>query len=49
MTRKEDYRCTMSSVYRSGRDFIKSSRMYYGLKFDDMIQENERRGYNYVQ
>lgn len=22
MTRKEDYRCAMSAIYRSGRDFI---------------------------
>ena len=34
MTRKEEYRCAMSALYRSGRDFIKSSRMYYGLKFE---------------
>lgn len=34
MTRKEEYRCTMSALYRSGRDFIKSSKMYYGLKFE---------------
>ena len=34
MTRKEEYRCTMSTLYRSGRDFIKSSRLYYGLKLE---------------
>lgn len=34
MTRKEEYRCTMSALYRSGRDFIKSSRLYYGLKLE---------------
>ena len=34
MTRKEEYHCTMSAVYRSGRDFIKSSRLYYGLKLE---------------
>ena len=34
MTRKEEYRCAMSALYRGGRDFIKSSRMYYGLKFE---------------
>ena len=36
MTRKEEYRCAMSALYRSGRDFIKSSREYYGLKFEDL-------------
>ena len=34
MTRKEEYRCAMSALYRSGRDFIRSSRKYYGLKFE---------------
>lgn len=34
MTRKEEYRFAMSELYRSGRDFIESSRMYYGLKFE---------------
>lgn len=34
MNRKEEYRCAMSAIYRSGRDFIKSSRMYYGLKLE---------------
>ena len=34
MTRKEEYRCAMSAIYRSGRGFIKSSRMYYGLKLE---------------
>ena len=34
MTRKEEYRCTMSALYRSGRDFIKSSKMCYWLKFE---------------
>lgn len=34
MNRKEEYRCTMSALYRSGRDFIKSSRVFYGLKFE---------------
>jgi hypothetical protein len=34
MTRKEEYHCEMSSIYRSGRDFIKSSKMYYGLKLE---------------
>lgn len=34
MNRKEEYRCAMSAIYRSGRDFIKSSRMFYGLKFE---------------
>lgn len=36
MSRKEEYRCAMSAIYRSGRDFIKSSRMYYGLKHEDL-------------
>ena len=34
MTRKEEYRCAMSAIYRSGRDFIKSSKMFYGLRFE---------------
>lgn len=34
MTRKEEYRCAMSALYISGRDFIRSSRKYYGLKFE---------------
>lgn len=34
MTRKEEYRCAMSALYRSGKDFIKSSRLYYGLKLE---------------
>lgn len=34
MTRKEEYRCTMLALYISGRDFIKSSRLYYGLKLE---------------
>lgn len=36
MNRKEEYRCAMSAIYRSGRDFIKSSRMFYGLKFEGL-------------
>lgn len=36
MNRKEEYRCVMSVIYRSGRDFIKSSSMFYGLKFEDL-------------
>ena len=34
MNRKEEYRCAMSAIYRSGGDFIKSSRMYYGSKLE---------------
>ena len=34
MTRKEEYRCMMTTSYRSGRDFIKSSMVFYGLKFE---------------
>ena len=34
MNRKEEYRCAMSAIYRSGRDFIKSSMVYYGLRFE---------------
>lgn len=34
MTRKEEYRRAMSAIYRSGRDFIKSSKMYCGLRFE---------------
>lgn len=34
MTRKEEYCCAISAIYRSGRDFIKSSKKYYGLKFE---------------
>lgn len=36
MTRKEEYRCTMSALYRSGRDFIKSSNIYYGLEYETL-------------
>lgn len=36
MTRKEEYHCAMSALYRSGRDFIKSSSKYYGLKFEGL-------------
>lgn len=34
MTRKEEYCCEMSAIYRSGRDFIKSSKIFYGLRFE---------------
>lgn len=34
MTRKEEYCYAISAIYRSGRDFIKSSKKYYGLKFE---------------
>lgn len=34
MTRKEEYHCAMLAIYRSGRDFIKSSKMFYGLRFE---------------
>ena len=34
MTRKEEYHCAMLTIYRSGRDFIKLSRMNYRLRFE---------------
>lgn len=36
MTRIEEYRCAMAAIYRSGIDFIKSSKKYYGLKFETL-------------
>lgn len=36
MTRIEEYRCAISAIYRSGIQFIKSSKMYYGLKFETL-------------
>lgn len=36
MTRKEEYRCTISVLYRSGRDFIRSSKDYYKLKYESL-------------
>lgn len=32
MTRKEEYHCVMLAVYKSGLDFIKSSKKYHCLK-----------------
>lgn len=34
MIRKAEYRCAMSTIYRSGRDFIKLSKKYYVLRFE---------------
>ena len=36
MTRKEEYHYTMSVLYRNGKDFIKSSNIYYGLKYETL-------------
>lgn len=36
MTRKEEYRCTITTIYVSGRDFIKWSKLYYGLNLETL-------------
>lgn len=36
MTRKEEYHCTITTIYVSARDFIKWSKYYYGLSLETL-------------
>lgn len=36
MTRKEEYYCTITTIYVSARDFIKWSKYYYGLSLETL-------------